>query len=319
MPTPMPPPPLPDPDDDIEGSIDPGMANRGGARRRRSASSASSGRTTYPSFFAQLNRRAWVVIGVLAAVIIGAIVVLATRGDDKGKPTLIETDRAVATLESLLDGVTSSKELPVCPFGSVSDLVGDLNDELKFPGPTADDIHRIVIDGADSVNELLCSAGTADDRVHVVHTLYVYATPVPKGSYPDYLTKVRLLDAVVKVESGTRFNGGTIYAYCITGSPDIKAGCGADWVADDSRLVLGLQVTGAAVTANSVTTSLMRELPTMAERLGDQAGREGDVEPPTTGVATSSEVTSSSVSVSGEGAGTGSTGSTGSVGSNTVP
>ncbi len=260
MPTPTPPPPLPDPDDDIGRDIDPGMPGRGRPR--------ASGDRTYPSMFAQLNRRAWIVIGALAVVIVAAIVVLVTRGSDTAVTSEINTERAAATVRSLLDGVDSSKELARCPFGSVSDVVGDLNDVLKFPDPTTDDIHRIVMDGKDSVGEVLCSAGTADDRVHVVRSLYVYATPVPKGAYPDYLAKTRLVDAVVKVDDGVRFNRGTIYPYCIAGSADIKPGCGADWVADNSSLVIGLQVTGSDVTAKLVTTALTREFETLATRLG---------------------------------------------------
>ena len=116
-----------------------------------------------------------------------------------------------------------------------------------------------------------CSVSTADDRVHASRTMYVYATPVPKGSYTDYLTKTLFDGAKVKLEDPVKHAGGTIYAYCLTPTADVKGGCGADWVAGDGSVVFGLQLSGGDVTAKQVTAALQHELATIVERFGSDA------------------------------------------------
>src|SRR6185312_9970995 len=74
--------------------------------------------------------------------------------------------------------------------------------------------------------------------------------------------------AKVKLEEPVKHAGGTIYAYCITPSADVKGGCGADWVAGDASVVFGLQVSGGEVTAKQVTAALQHELATIVERFG---------------------------------------------------
>ncbi|MCU1504633.1 MAG: hypothetical protein JWM12_3987, partial [Ilumatobacteraceae bacterium] len=144
--------------------------------------------------------------------------------------------------------------------------------EVKVSGEVTDGMHKIVIGGKDSVDEVLCSASTADDRIHPTQSMYVYATPAPKGSYTDYLTKTLLADAEVKLEDPVKFGGGTVYAWCVTPAPDSKGGCGADWVAGDNKLVLGMQLANDSVTAKQITAALEHELETLANRLGgDQA------------------------------------------------
>ncbi|MEO5724921.1 MAG: hypothetical protein ABIQ39_01905, partial [Ilumatobacteraceae bacterium] len=80
-----------------------------------------------------------------------------------------------------------------------------------------------------------------------------------------------LVGAKVKFENAVAFGGGSIYTYCLTADSDVKAGCGADWVAGDSKLVLGMQATGSEVTARQITQALQHELENLAQRLGDDA------------------------------------------------
>jgi len=61
------------------------------------------------------------------------------------------------------------------------------------------------------------------------------------------LTKTLFDGAKVKLEDPVKHAGGTIYAYCLTPSADVKGGCGADWVAGDGSVVFGLQVSGGDV------------------------------------------------------------------------
>jgi hypothetical protein len=146
---------------------------------------------------------------------------------------------------------------------------------------------------ASGVDEVLCSASTPDDRLRASRTMYVYATPVPKGSYTDYLTKVLFDGAKVKLEDPVKHAGGTIYAYCLTPTADIKGGCGADWVAGDGSVVFGMQVSGGEVDAKQVTAALQHELATIVQRFGSDSATAAST-PDTTGTSVGESQTSTS-------------------------
>ncbi|MEO5899674.1 MAG: hypothetical protein ABIR68_06030, partial [Ilumatobacteraceae bacterium] len=172
MPTPTPPPPLPDPDDD--------MRARG---PRRTAAATSSRRARHPGFRSQLSSRAWaIIIAVLVVVLVLIVGAFAGRSDKK-KASTIKTDSAVSTLQALLDGVDKDTALSRCPFGSVTAIVDDVRAEVTVATGLTDSSQKIVVGGKDSVNEVLCAASTPDERLHLAQSMYVYATPAPKGSY----------------------------------------------------------------------------------------------------------------------------------------
>ena len=56
----------------------------------------------------------------------------------------------------------------------------------------------------------------------------------------------------------------------MTPSATFKGACGADWVADESSVVFGMQVAGGEITAAEVSTALEHELPSMVERFGTE-------------------------------------------------
>jgi len=268
MPSPSPPPPLPDPEDDRR------LAERRAARQRSATSDTKRppARTrSAPTWTSKLSGRAWAII--IAAIVILVVVIVGTliSRDSHDKESSIKTDAAVSTLQSLLDGVQHDTVLGTCPFGSMSSIVGDVRGDLTFPATPTESTPMIHKADASAVDEVRCSVSTADDRVHASRTMYVYATPVPKGSYTDYLTKTLFDGAKVKLEDPVKHAGGTIYAYCLTPSADVKGGCGADWVAGDGSVVFGLQVSGGDVTAKQVTAALQHELATIVERFGSDA------------------------------------------------
>jgi hypothetical protein len=282
VPSPTPPPPLPDPDDDLPARAPrrrqpPQPRPADGVRSGGARGGGGGGSRRHPSLWSQLSPRAWAIIVAVLAVVLVLIVGAAAGGGGKKKTSGITTDAAVSTLQSLLDGVDKDTVLGSCPFGTVASIVDDVHDAVKVNGRVTDALHKIVIGGKDSVDEVLCSAATDDDRLHVVQSMYVYATPAPKGSYTDYLSKTLL--------SGAKFDGGTIYAWCVSADVEFRSGCGADWVAGDNKLVLGMQLTGGAVTAKQITTALQHELKTLADRLGgDEAtGSIGSTVPHTAG------------------------------------
>ena len=176
-----------------------------------------------------------------------------------GGSSTIETDDAVSALQSMLDGVDRDTALDACPFGTVRSIAGDVSDDVTFPATPVEATPMILMGDETRVDEVLCAAGTPDDRLRAGRTLYVYATPVPTGSYSDYLTT--LLDgAKVKLEAPRKHAGGTIYAWCTTPSDDFRGGCGADWVAADGGVVFGMEVAGGEITAAQVTSALEHEL-----------------------------------------------------------
>jgi len=278
MPSPTPPPPLPDPDDD----------RRLAERRARAAAARSSGTTAAAPRPRSGGGRAappppkptnaWTRLSsrtkaIGFAVVVVVIVVLAGTfigRDSGGGSSKIETDAAVSTLQELLDGVSRDTELPNCPFGSMSAIVGDLGDDIEFPSTPVESTPMIVKGDDTRVDEVRCTTSTPDDRVHTGRTLFVYATPVPSASYDKYLDT--LLDgAKVKVEAPRQHAGGTIHAWCVEPSADFRGGCGADWVADGGGVVFGMQVAGGEITAADVTAALEHELPSMVERFGTEA------------------------------------------------
>ena len=259
MPTPTPPPPLPDPDDDLPR-----------ASRRRTSATPARGGGRHPSFWSQLSPRAWAIIIAVLVVVLVLIVGALAGSDSKKQASTIKTDSAVSTLQSLLDGVDKDTNLSTCPFGSVTGIVDDVHDQIKVTGGITNELQKIVVGGKDSVNEVLCSATTPDDRLHLAQSMYVYATPAPKGSYTDYLAKTLLAGAKVKLETPAKYSGGTIYAYCVTPDAQNKGGCGADWVAGDNKLVIGMQLASGTVTAKQITAALQHELATLASRLGGE-------------------------------------------------
>ncbi len=242
-----------------------------------------------------MSPRTWAIL--LAVGVVLVIIVIGTiigRGSSDGATT-IKTDAAVSTLQSLLDGVQRDTALGSCPFGPVTAIVHDVSDDVAFAS-TPDEAPAMIVKGdATAVDTVLCAASTPDDRLHTSRTMYVYATPVPKGSYTDYLTSTLLDGAKVKLADPHKYAGGTIYAWCTTPTADIKGGCGADWVAGDATVVFGMQVAGGEVTADQVTAALQHQLPALVERFGTDAPSSASV--PTS--ATPDESTGSSGVVGG--------------------
>lgn len=210
-------------------------------------------------------------IVVAAAVVVVVILVgtfIGRRGG--GGSSTIETDDAVSTLQQLLDGVDHDTKLAACPFGPMSSIVGDLGDDIEFTSTPVESTPMIRKGDETEVDQVLCSASTPDDRLRTGRSLYVYASPVPTGSYSTYLTT--LLDgAKVKVEDPRKHAGGTIYAWCVTPSAEFRGGCGADWVADGGGVVFGMQIAGGEITASQISGALEHELPSMVQRFGTDA------------------------------------------------
>jgi hypothetical protein len=309
MPTPTPPPPLPDDYDDAER-----------AASRRPSGARPMPRKRKPGLLSGVPPRT-LAIGVAVLIVLVLVVVVvavvAGGGDDK-KASSIKVDGAVTVLTGLLDGVAADTDLAACPFGSIADIAADVKGEVAFRTTVADDLQQVVVGGKNSVNEVLCSASTAEQRIATAQTLYVYATPVPKGSYTDYLSKTLLAGVKSKVEPAVKFAGGSVYAFCVTASAAVKGGCGADWVAADSKLVIGLQVDTETVTAAQASAALQKELPTLVARLGGDASTAGDsttVSTSTTSAASRNTTSAGSTAtlattapVTGAGSGPGTTG-----------
>jgi hypothetical protein len=278
MPSPTPPPPLPDPEDDrrlAERRARAAASRSSASRSPSSPSPATHGRRSTPpppprppTRWARLSPRTWAIVVAVAIVAVVILVgTLISRGSSD-ETTAIKTDAAVSTLQSLLDGVDRDTALGACPFGSVRSIAADVGDRVPI-SPAPIDAEAMIVKGDQSaVDEVLCSAGTPDDRLRTGRTLYVYATPVPKGSYTDYLSTTLLDGAKVKLEDPRKYANGTIYAWCVTPSEAFKAGCGADWVANESSVVFGMQVAGGEITAADVSAALEHELPSMVERFG---------------------------------------------------
>jgi hypothetical protein len=287
MPTPTPPPPLPDDYDDAER-----------AASRRPSGARPMPRKRKPGLLSGVPPRT-LAIGVAVLIVLVLVVVVvavvAGGGDDK-KASSIKVDGAVTVLTGLLDGVAADTDLAACPFGSIADIAADVKGEVAFRTTVADDLQQVVVGGKNSVNEVLCSASTAEQRIATAQTLYVYATPVPKGSYTDYLSKTLLAGVKSKVEPAVKFAGGSVYAFCVTASAAVKGGCGADWVA----------------------AALQKELPTLVARLGGDASTAGDsttVSTSTTSAASRNTTSAGSTAtlattapVTGAGSGPGTTG-----------
>ena len=215
---------------------------------------------------------------LVLVLIVGAV----TRDGGKRSAAVIETDRAVTTLQSLLDGVDHDTDLASCPFGTVRSIAGDVHDELPLSTDLTEATHLVVVGDEDAVGEVLCSARTPDDRLRIGEALYVYATPAPTGSYTDYLSKTLLTGAKVELADPVPHGGGTIYTWCVAADTSFKAGCGADWVAGDHRLVLGMQAAGSDVTAKQVDRGAAARARGARARLG------GDAPTASSGPATSS-------------------------------
>ena len=118
---------------------------------------------------------------------------------------------------------------------------------------------------------MLLRGGHAGDRLRTGRTLYVYATPVPKGSYTDYLSTTLLDGAKAELGRPRKYAGGTIYAWCVTPSATFQGGCGADWVANEASVVFGMQVAGGEITAAEVSAALEHELPSHGRALRHRA------------------------------------------------
>lgn len=276
MPSPTPPPPLPDPDDDRRLAQRRARAGEPRSGGSAGASRSSGGRPPNPPSKRQANAwtrlpsrtKAIVVAAAIVVVVIVAGTIIGRRSSDE--PSTIKTDDAVSTLQSMLDGVERNTTLSACPFGSISSIVGDLDESVTFPTTPVSATPMIVKGDDTDVDEVLCAASTPDDRLRTGRSIYVYATPAPTGSYSDYLT-ARLDGAKAKLDDPRKHAGGTIYTWCVTPSADFRGGCGADWVADGGGVVFGLQIVGGEITATQVADALEHELPAMVERFGTDA------------------------------------------------
>ena len=274
-----PPPPLPDPEHDRRLAEQ--RAARERARRAQSASKAKDKGQPAPAsksgFAARLSPRTWAI--VIAVVVVAVVILVGTviGRDSSGDSSTIKTDDAVSTLQSLLDGVDRDTSLGSCPFGSASSIARDIGGDVEFSSTPNDAVPMIIKGDESSVDEVLCTASTPDDRLRTSRTIYVYATPVPKGSYTDYLSNTLLAGAKVKLEDPIKHAGGTIDSWCTTPTAVIKGSCGADWVASDGSVVFGIQVAGGEITAKQVVAALQHELPAMVDRFGADAPTAGSV------------------------------------------
>jgi hypothetical protein len=211
---------------------------------------------------------------VLIAVAVGVVVVVGGGGDD-GLNAAGAADGFAALSDDAEYDDTGYAELRRCPLGDPQDLGERVADTLDLADDVVDgDSYQYISDRTDDLPESLWCVAGADLSLGTDGDTFAFtASRLPDDDYDRYLEDIALPEGNVELGDLQQYRGGTIYPYCF--EPDDESlgspGCGADWVAEDDDIVVGLSYTSGDADADAAVDALKDVLPDLVDELADQA------------------------------------------------
>lgn len=213
-----------------------------------------------------------VAAGVVAAGLVATALLVVTRG-----PSPLAAEDAARSLDEIVDAADLDRDDDVevgvaeprdCPLGDLRDLEGAV-EEAVGDLPRLRDRYQEAF-GAYEGSEagVLCAA--AEDGDGPVASVLVVATYAPSGDYAEVLEELYVGDDVT-TEEPVGHRGGLLHPYCVEQVDDAGYGdgCGADWIADDHDLLVGLYVTELDIDADAAADLLRSLLPDLLDALAE--------------------------------------------------
>lgn len=210
---------------------------------------------------------------VLIAVAVGVFVL--TSGSDDA----LDAEGAAAGIAALVDDADFDEigqaDLRRCPFGDVEELAVRVADVLDLSDDVLDGDGAAGVEEADGSRHpalVWCrqTAILAPGSEGPTLGLSIDAGDLPRGDWEDFIEDSAGDEVDLEFDDPEDFRGGVIHSYCGE-SPDGGIACGADWVHEDSDVVVGLSHTTDDDDPEPAVEALKQLLPDLVESLAAQA------------------------------------------------